>query len=1019
MDVRPEVTETLQTPIRELTTGSTFAGRYQVIEELGHGGMGRVYKVQDTDIKEKVALKLLRPEITLDKETVERFSNELKLARKISHRNVCRMFDLGRAEGTTFITMEFVPGEDLKSFIHRSKQLNIGTALSIAKQVCEGLEEAHRLGVIHRDLKPGNIMIDKDGDAKIMDFGIARSLSGRGITGAGVLIGTPEYMSPEQVEGKDIDQRSDIYSLGVILYEMVTGRLPFAGDTPLSVAHKHKYEAPEDPKKLNAQLPDDLARVILKCLAKDRNERFQSAAELRTELGRIEKSLPTIERVAPGPGTPIRKPFTSKEITVKFQPMKLVIPALVFLLLVAAGIVIWRVLRHKEATPVPSGGKPSLAVMYFENLSDQKDLDKILVNMLTINLSRYEGLEVVSAQRLFDILKQLGKQDAETIDKKTATEVANRAGVKTMLLGSIIKLGGKIRISPQLIKVKDGSVIATEQVDGSKVDDIFSMVDELTAKIGTRLGILSAAQKGEKLKVEDVTTTSFEAYQYYQKGNENFWRWAFSDALKNYEQAIAIDPTFAMAHLMQGSALSVNGAMPWDPFADLTAVRKSVGLAKKYALKATEKEQRYIDVIVAFYNRQYETAGRLGSDFVKRYPDDKEATFILGFINWVTGQYDQSIKAFERALEIDPTYANAYNQLAYTYSYLNDHEKAIPTIKKYLALQPDVDNPYDSAFDIYMNAGRYDDALQICQDALKQNPGWASFNLYQGWAHLLKGDVETAHEDIRRAIEHQPASTISYTRQNGCIALFEGKYGEALKEFQKAAGLAQSEKKVGSEMYSRLELGKMFAALNQYSKALEEYSLAEKISGQVYRSDFNPVPVIANYFAGIAMVKNKDYAGAKALAGTIEKTILSEKLDDFYKDFYYLLLGELSVAQGDSIAAKGALEKCSVVIETFSPNYRVAEARTYALEGAPEKAIKAYLDCQNTLANSKQALNEYFYYFLESSRVDYYVAQLYEKQGNKVKAIEHYTKALERWKNADPGIPEVEDARKRLATLKG
>ena len=239
-DHPPVMTETFQTPVRELTTGSTFAGRYQVIEELGHGGMGRVYKVQDTDIKEKVALKLLRPEITLDKEAVERFSNELKLARKISHRNVCRMFDLGRAEGTTFITMEFVPGEDLKSFIHRSKQLSIGTAISIAKQVCEGLEEAHRLGVVHRDLKPGNIMIDKDGDAKIMDFGIARSLSGRGITGTGVLIGTPEYMSPEQVEGKDVDQRSDLYSLGVILYEMVTGRLPFVGETPLSIAHKQK-----------------------------------------------------------------------------------------------------------------------------------------------------------------------------------------------------------------------------------------------------------------------------------------------------------------------------------------------------------------------------------------------------------------------------------------------------------------------------------------------------------------------------------------------------------------------------------------------------------------------------------------------------------------------------------------------------------------------------------------------------------------------------------------------------------
>jgi serine/threonine protein kinase len=296
------VTEILQAPIRELTAGSTFAGRYQIIEELGHGGMGKVYKVQDTDINEKVALKLLRPEITLDKEAVERFSNELKLARKISHRNVCRMFDLGRAEGLSFITMEYVPGEDLKSFIHRSKQLTIGTALSIVKQVCEGLGEAHRLGVVHRDLKPGNIMIDKDGDAKIMDFGIARSLSGRGITGTGVMIGTPEYMSPEQVEGKDVNQRSDIYSLGIILYEMVAGRVPFEGDTALSIAMKQKGEAPKNPQSLNPNLPDDLAGVILKCLEKDPPKRYPSAADLRAELEQVEKGLPTTERAAPKRG---------------------------------------------------------------------------------------------------------------------------------------------------------------------------------------------------------------------------------------------------------------------------------------------------------------------------------------------------------------------------------------------------------------------------------------------------------------------------------------------------------------------------------------------------------------------------------------------------------------------------------------------------------------------------------------------------------------------------------------------
>jgi len=280
----PDVTETLQTPIKELTTGSTFAHRYQIIEELGKGGMGRVYKAFDTEIKEKIALKLLKPEIGIDEQMIERFRNELKLARKISQRNVCRMYDLNKEEGAYYITMEYIVGEDLKRLIRKVGQMSMGKTISIAKQVCEGLAEAHSLGIVHRDLKPQNIMVDEAGNAKIMDFGIARSISAKGITGAGVMIGTPEYMSPEQVEGKDVDQRSDIYSLGVILYEMVTGRVPFEGETVLSIALKHKAEVPKSPKDVNPQIPESFNRLILRCLEKKPERRYASVQNITAEL---------------------------------------------------------------------------------------------------------------------------------------------------------------------------------------------------------------------------------------------------------------------------------------------------------------------------------------------------------------------------------------------------------------------------------------------------------------------------------------------------------------------------------------------------------------------------------------------------------------------------------------------------------------------------------------------------------------------------------------------------------------
>lgn len=335
----------------DMPRGTLFADRYEILEELGSGGMGRVYKVFDQKIKEAVALKLIKSEIAANEKTIERFANELKYSRKIAHRNVCRMYDLGHEGPVPYITMEYISGEDLKSFIRRSGQLSIGKAVSLAKQVTDGLAEAHHLGIVHRDLKPTNIMIDQEGNAKIMDFGIARSLHVEGVTASGTMIGTPEYMSPEQAEFSNVDERSDIYSLGVILYEMVTGVTPFSGETPLGVALKHKIEKPRDPREFNAHIPEDLSRIILKCLEKDRDKRFQKADELKKSLDLIEQGLPTVEREVPK-----RDPITSKEITVTFRLKKLLVPALIIIVAAAAFLILQQKQSRssvEESIPAP------------------------------------------------------------------------------------------------------------------------------------------------------------------------------------------------------------------------------------------------------------------------------------------------------------------------------------------------------------------------------------------------------------------------------------------------------------------------------------------------------------------------------------------------------------------------------------------------------------------------------------------------------------------------------------------
>jgi len=351
-------TETIQTPREELNIGSIFAERYQIIEELGRGGMGNVYKALDKELGERVALKLLKPEIAADDRIIERFRNELKFARKITHKNVCRMFDLSKFEKTPYITMEYVSGEDLKTTLRRVGPLSTGKAVYIAKQVCEGLTEAHKLGVVHRDLKPQNIMIDKQGHAHIMDFGIARSMKTKGVTTSGMMIGTPDYMSPEQVEGKPVDVRADIYAMGVILYEMSTGTTPFQGDTALSVAIKHTREKPRNPREINNQIPVQLSTIILKCMEKNRERRYQDVPELLTELDKIEKGFPTTDRVLPA------KPSTSKEILSAFNLKKLLLPALAVVSLIIIVLALW------QFTPLPEVFKKSPGTSTARSIDD-------------------------------------------------------------------------------------------------------------------------------------------------------------------------------------------------------------------------------------------------------------------------------------------------------------------------------------------------------------------------------------------------------------------------------------------------------------------------------------------------------------------------------------------------------------------------------------------------------------------------------------------------------------------------
>ncbi|TRZ92996.1 serine/threonine protein kinase [bacterium] len=993
------MTGTLQTPVRELTTGSTFAGRYQVIEELGHGGMGKVYKVQDTDIKEKVALKLLRPEITLDKETVERFSNELKLARSISHRNVCRMFDLGRAEGTTFITMEFVPGEDLKSFIHRSKQLSIGTVISIAKQVCEGLEEAHRLGVVHRDLKPGNIMIDKDGDAKIMDFGIARSLSGRGITGAGVLIGTPEYMSPEQVEGKDIDQRSDIYSLGVILYEMVTGQRPFDGDTPLSVAHKHKYEAPEDPKKLNAQLHDDLARVILKCLAKDRNKRFQSAAELGTELGRIEQGLPTTDRIIRK-----RKTLTSKEITVKFRLTKVLVPVSALIVLVLAGIIFLRIIPSRKLSPPPStSGQPTLAVLYFENKSGDPKLDNWrdgLAELLIEALSQSRYIRVVSSDQLYTILKRLGLADARKYSSDDIEKIAAQTRATHVLRGSYIKAGESFIITAGLQKPGTGESPTALRLEARDEKDIIAKVDELTRLVKEGLNLTPAQIAGEiEKEAGKITTSSPEAFKYYIEGRRLHLKLEWEQSIAYMEKAVEKDPEFAMAYRSMGVAHNYLGHQ---------------AEARKYFKKAL--------------------------DLSDRLPENERLPIEAIWLVVGEENYAKAIEVLERLVKIYPGHILGHSWLATSYYYAGNFNKAIEHEESVVQNAKSADAVNDLA-GYYMAKGLYQKAEDVCRSFLQDVEDNGYIRVRLGCSYLYRRQFDLAMAEAEKAYLLDPTSMQGWrgiflfckddfdgaekildASWQDVLLLARGKINEMIGLCQRNLEKSKGDKEKEREAYGGLaraleKAGRYedaYQAFGQYVRVSAEYRKSKGESGLPYLPSQQKQEMLAK---GILQAEMKSFDEARKTAeelrSLIEKGINTKELRRYEYILGLIELGKKDYHQAADLfhRACGRLDFEFYNEDSFEhAKYFDALARALYESGDLDTARKEYE--KTTLLTIGRLAHGDIY-----AKTYYMLGKIAEQQGDKARARENYRKFLDLWKDADPGLPEVEDAKRRLTSV--
>jgi serine/threonine protein kinase/lipoprotein NlpI len=749
-EVQPSITKTIETPREELTTGSTFAGRYQIIEELGKGGMGKVYKAVDTRINEKIALKLIKPEISSDKKTLERFGNELKLARKIAHKNVGKMFDINEEQGTHYITMEYVSGQDLKGLIRQTGQLAIGTSISIAKQICEGLSEAHKAGVVHRDLKPNNIMIDREGEVRIMDFGIARSLKEKGITGAGVMIGTPEYMSPEQAEAKEIDHRSDLYSLGVILYEMLTGRVPFEGDTALSIAMKHKGEAPKNPKEYNTQIPDDLSRQVMKCLEKDRDERYQSAGELYSQLGSVEKGIPTSDRVIPK-----KKPITSKEITVTFGLRRLLVPVLIFVGIIIAGIIVLQLLPEKESLSTKSE-KISVAILPFEDLTPENKYEYLCDGMAETLINSLSPIKEIKVPARTSAFSFKGKE-------QDIREIGQKLDVENVLEGSVQVEGNRIRITARLSNAADGFQIWSDSYN-RELGDIFAIQDEIAQAIVRILKIQLLGEEREALVRRH--TEDIEAYNLYLQGRF-LWNKRTEDGLKKaiekFELALKLDPRYAVAFV------GISDCYNLFPVYAFSSSMEAFPRAKEAVMKALQIDPSLAEAHTSLgwiklkNDWDWEGAEREFKHAIELNPGYSTAHHWYGCFLYCLGRTDESKKELEIALELDPVSLVINKDSALPYSFSRQYDKAIEILKNTIDMDPNFPGPHFELGIVYLSAEMYEDALKALRRERNILADWnANVEALIGIAHANMGIEDEARLVLDDIIEHSKYENITY-----------------------------------------------------------------------------------------------------------------------------------------------------------------------------------------------------------------------------------------------------------------
>jgi tetratricopeptide (TPR) repeat protein len=900
--------------------------------------------------------------------------------------------------------MDWYEGETLKQKI-TSGLLKIDEAIEILIQVSQGLSAAHEKGIIHRDIKPANIFITDRNEVKILDFGLATSNAYTKITRLESTKGTIAYISPEQAQGKEATHQSDIWSLGVVMFQMLTGQLPFKGDVDQVIIYSILDKEPEKITSINPEIPLELENIVLKALEKNRELRYQNIEEMLDDLISFKNKL------SGSNGSQFISPPKRKNNRFK--------TVIISTLMVMAAAIAFYFVNPNFFSGLQNDIPISLAVISFENQTGDSSynyLQKAIPNLLITNLEQAEYLHLITWERMHDLLKQIGKEEVELIDKDLAFKLCRMDGIDAIVLGSFVKAGDVFVTDVKVLDASNKKLLKSANIKSEGVQSILeNQIDYLSKEIAEGIGISAREIESVQLRIADVSTNSMEAYNYFLQGREEFEKRYYDDSRKFLEKAIELDSTYAAAYLYL--------AWVYDNLKYIEKELNAYEKAKIFSKKATEKERLYIE---ASYAERIEKLPdkrfSILNQMVKKFPREKRIYISLGSYYRHKLMYKEAVLNLNKALELDPEFGQAINLLATTYSDMKNYDKAIEYYNRYASVFPGDADPFESIGDLYFNLGELNKALESFKKALEIKPDFGS-GLRIAYIYVLKENYTEAIKWLDHYISTIPSPIQAYGYiWKGIYHSFLGQYKQSLNDISMMQGIMKS---VGNE--EKIATGSMFKGMIYLDMGDYEKS---RICIEVFFNVAKKNQNLINYIGGIQFLAGFDLMEGKIDSANLKIADCEALLVKLSEENPYkanALKTALKFVYMELLMAEGSFEEAISIGEnldtTLSANFEIeglimynypflrdALARAYYLNDERDKAIAEYerLITFNPASNNRRLIHPKYHYRL---------AKLYEEKGFKKKAIREFEKFLELWKDADKGIPQFVDVERRLAKL--